>query len=242
MKLLCTTLVLMSAAFCGCQSGLYKVSTSEDNKRIDESVRYNVTHIDNCFIRDNGVSPDGILYDENSIPIFITEGRSNKKPANPSWSGWLWMCSLGIFPMCQSEYMTQDITVKSPIGEKSGSYRIDAKLWHGWIPILVGYPGSADERDANPKLPNRRLERIGRERLVKNLVSQFSFSEYRAYAKKKNTNRKAELKRIAEAKAKINSFLAKGQYEEATKFYTLVSLKKEGSLDCDKSTWDEMKK
>lgn len=155
----------------GCQSGLYKVSTSEDDKKIDDSVRYYEIErsgdsfvVD--FIKDKGSSPDGILYDEERMPVLITEGRSDKEPDKPGWSGVLWMFTLGIFPMCQSEYMTQEMTVESPIGKKTGSYRVDAKRWGGWIPLFVGYPGIADERDAEAKLPNARLEGVGKDRLV----------------------------------------------------------------------------
>ena len=152
------TIALISASFCGCQSGLYKISTSEDDKKIDGSVRYyDVAQFDDCFIKDNGASPDGILYDENNIPVRITEGQSNRKPDKSGWSGVLWMFSLGLFPMCESEYMTQHIWVESPICQKSGSYRIEAKRWHGWIPLFIGYPGLADDRDANAKLPNLRV-------------------------------------------------------------------------------------
>ena len=45
----------------------------------------------------------------------------------------------------------------------------------------------------------------------------------------------------ASQREKINSFLAKEQYEEAIKFFNLVSLKKEGSLDSDKKIWNELK-
>lgn len=178
-----TLAMLVVMLSCGCQSGLYKVSTSEDNKQIDEHVCYYAVDDDSfgggagSFIKDNGSSPDGVLYDEDRMPIQVIEGRSVMEPDKPGWSGVLWMFSLGIFPMCQSEYMTQEITVKSPIGEKTGSYRIDARRWAGWIPLFIGYPALADERDAAAKLPNRRLESVGRNRLVKNLVGEFSYKD-----------------------------------------------------------------
>lgn len=242
-----TLAVFAVMLICGCQSGLYKISTSEDNKKVDESVRYYDVDADSfergvgSFIKDNGSSPDGVLYDEDSMPIQIVEGRSDKEPDKPGLSGVLWLFSLGMFPMCESEYMTQEITVKSPIGEKTGSYRIDAKRWAGWIPLFVGYPASADERDAEAKLPNRRLEGVGKNRLIKNLVGEFSYKDYVAFAKKENVNRKSELVRIAESQARINELLAKNQYDEAARLLDSASKRRVGSLDSDTETWNRTK-
>lgn len=227
----------------GCRSGLYKISTSEDGKKIDESVPYYRVEPSSAasFIKDNGTSPDGILYDEERMPIEISEGRSHREPDKPGWSGVLWMFSLGIFPMCQSEYMAQEITVKSPIGEKTGVYRVDAKRWSGWIPLFVGYPSSADERDADAKLPNQRLEGIGKDRLVKNLIGEFSYKDYAMFAKKENSIRKSELKRMAESESKINKLLAKNQYDEARKLWDTDFGERVGSLDSDTATWNRLK-
>ena len=238
-----TLAVLAVMLIFGCRSGLYKISTSEDGKKIDESVQYYRVEPSSAanFIKDNGASPDGILYDEERMPIEISEGRSHREPDKPGWSGVLWMFSLGIFPMCQNEYMAQEITVKSPIGEKTGMYRVDAKRWSGWIPLFVGYPSSADERDADAKLPNQRLEGIGKERLVKNLVGEFYYKDYVTFAKKENAIRKSELKRIAESESKINELVAKNQYDEAKKLWDTDFGKRVGSFDSDTETWNRLK-
>lgn len=242
MKLSYTSLVLISTVLCGCQSGLYKVSTSEDDKKTDKSVRYyTLPPYIYSFIKDDGASPDGILYDEDWMPVLITEVDNFIGSGKSGWSDYLWMFSIGLFPKCQSEYMTRYITVKTPIGEKSGSYRIDAKLWHGWIPILVGFPGSADERDANPKLPNRRIENIARERLVKNLVGQFSFKEYVAFAKRKNGERKAEIARIKAVSEKVDNFLAKNRFSEAETLITDESKSCSATQECDAKSWADMR-
>lgn len=239
--------IAVSALISGCQSGLYKVTTSEDDKSVDNSIRYYEVakgkgSFAADFMKDGGSSPDGILYDEERMPVEIVEGRNEKFPDKPGWSGVLWLFTVGIWPMCHSEYMTQDITVKSPIGEKTGSYRVDAKWWAGWFPIVIGYPSSADERSAEASLPNRRLEGVGRDRLVKSLVGEFSYNDYVTFAKKENANRKIELDRIAASKRKIDELVSKNQYDDAIALCDTDSKSRTGSLENDKETWHELKK
>ena len=235
-----TLAVFVVMAICGCQSGLYKVSTSEDGKKIDGSVRYYEITSDS-FLKECGRSADGLLYDEDRMPIRVVEGQSSMEPDKPGWSGVLWMFSLGIFPMCQSECMKQAVTVKSPIGERSGTYRVDAKRWSGWVPLFIGYPDVADERDSDARLPNQRLEGIGKDRLVKNLIGEFSYKDYVAFAKSKNGERKAEIARIKVASEKVDDLLAKNQFDDAITMIANESKPCSASLECDQKSWAGMR-
>lgn len=104
---------------CGCQSGLYRISTSEDRKELDSKMNYSAV---------SSLSTE-VEFDSSHMPVEIVHGRENRMPDEPGWSGVLWLFTLGIFPMVQTEYVTQEITVKTPIGVKSGSWRVDAKRW-----------------------------------------------------------------------------------------------------------------
>ena len=234
-------IVLVSATLYGCQSGLYKVSTSEDGKKLDESVRYYDIGSGTDFIKDNGASPDGILYDEEQMPIKIIEGRSDKKFNRSDWSILLNIFSLGLFPAFDGEYITKAITVKSPIGEKAGSYRVDAKRWVGWFPLFIGYPDFADERDDYAKLPNPRLESIGEHQLIKNLVGAFSYNEYVTYAKSKNGERKAEIDRVRSVSEKVTELLVKNKFDDAETLIAKESMPRSATQECDVKLWADMR-
>ncbi len=163
-----TIVTALACAVCGCQSGLYKISTSEDGKELDSKMNYSEV---------SSLSTE-TEFDLNQMPVEIVHGRENRIPDEPGVSGMLWLFTLGIFPMVQTEYVTQDITVKTPIGIKCGYWRVDAKKWCGWVPLFMGYSSSADERDADAKLPNPKMERKAKDVLVDSLAREFSYDSY----------------------------------------------------------------
>lgn len=243
MKIGAYSALIAIMAVCGCQSGLYKISTSEDGKKFDDSVRYcEIDSSADSFIKGNGSSPEGTLYDEDCMPIQIVDGRSDKHYFRPlgGWTGVLWMFSLGIFPICDGESVIQEISVKSPIGVKAGSYCVDARRWGGWIPIFIGYPAFADERDDDADLPNARIEQAARDRLVKSLVGEFSFTEYVAFAKKENTNRKTELARIQSVSENIDRLIGANKFDDAFVVIGKEAEARPGMLKCDEGKWLEM--
>ena len=227
-----TLTVIVIMLILGCQSGLYKVSTSEDGKEAKDCLDYRVvatiddkgkssqTTGDEVFMKDGGYSPDGILYDESQIPVEVSEGTPNHiSNKENGLANLLWVCTLGVVPYCSSEYMTQEIFVRTPLGGKTGTYRVDAKSWFGWIPIFVGYPSSADVRDANAKLPDARMEKIGRDRLVQGLVGQFDKKAWTSFAQAANQKRKAELagevKRVQALEEEIAALSKDRKFDEA---------------------------
>lgn len=243
MKIGAYSALIAIMAVCGCQSGLYKISTSEDGKKFDDSVRYcEIDSSADSFIKGNGSSPEGTLYDEDCMPIQIVDGRSDKHYFRPlgGWTGVLWMFSLGIFPICDGESVIQEISIKSPIGVKAGSYCVDARRWGGWIPIFIGYPAFADERDDDADLPNVRIEQAARDRLVKSLVGEFSFTEYVAFAKKENTNRKTELARIQSVSENIDRLIGANKFDDAFVVIGKEAEARPGMLKCDEGKWSEM--
>lgn len=245
------TVAIAVSVLMGCQSVAFKVSTSEDDKKVDEKARYyEISSGDESFIKDNGSSTDGVLYDEDCMPIRIVEGQSDKKAVEANWTALLCICSCFILPTCENGYMTREITVVSPIGKKTGSYRIDKDIWTGLIPI--GYCFRADERanychnkNDNPlkrieEKVNPRLQKVGRDRLVKQLVGEL-YGDYVVFAKRENEDRKVELKRIAASRSKINELVDKNCYDEAAALCEEDSRQRVGSLDDDKYMWEEIK-
>lgn len=235
-----------ASALCGCQSGAYKIATSADENTERSEIPYYKVGEGNSFVtgpmNEMVFMGDGdTVYDEDKMPILVVESEAEYSPDKPGWSGVLWLFSLGVFPMFSSEYMTQDVTVKTPIGEKTGSFRVDARWWGGWLPIFIGYPCLADERVAKAELPNSRVEEIGRNRLVEGLVKEFEFKDYVAFAKKQNASRKIELARIATSKTKIEEFVKQKKFAEAESLLAAESKSREGSLASDSETWDALK-
>ena len=162
-------------ALSGCQSGMYSSDVSVDRK--DDGVSdYTVVET---------LDLDVIEYPP-SMPVVV-ESRSTNQKGEHELNNWLWFFTLGIVPGVSSEATTYDVTVRTPIGEKSGTCTIEASSWMGWLPIFVPYPGIADERTWNPRLPNVTLEEKVRNQLVANLVSQFPKSEYANFVAKNNS-------------------------------------------------------
>ena len=222
--------LLLAGTGCGCQSGLYKISTSEDGKELDSKMNY-------CEVSMLSAEAE---FDSSQMPVEIVYGREKRKPDAPGMSRVLWLFSLGVFPMVQTEYVTQDITVKTPIGVKSGSWRVDAKRWIGWVPLFIGYPGCADKRDADAKLPNTQMERRAKDKLVDSIAREFSYDAYVNFANNKNNERKAECDHIAEVRQKINGLMAENKYDAAEQLRSKESVKRAGTWACDAAVWREL--
>lgn len=225
-------LIVVVDAVClmGCQSGMYKISTSEDDKSLGAQIDY--TEVDSLPRND---------YDSNQMPVEVIEGEIQKKHEEEGLSVVLCFFSLGIFPWFESSYETQDIEIKTPIGKKRGTWRIDAKRWTGWLPIFIGYPGIADERTPFPYLGNEKMEQKAKSRLVDSLVRQFSHEDYVAFAKTKKEERDAEVARIKAVSEKVDGLIAKDQFDDA---YTLIdneSKPHSATRECDKDAWAAMR-
>ena len=199
-------------ALAGCQSGMYSSDVSVDRK--DDGVSdYTVVE-----------TLDVIEYPQ-SMPVVI-ESKSTNQKGEHGLSNLLCFFTLGIVPGVSSEATTYDVTVRTPIGEQSGTCTIEASSWLGWLPIFVPYPGIADERTMHPRLPNETLEERVRNKLVANLVSQFPKSEYANFAAKNNSpelkaqraKEAAERERLAKERAEAERVrLAKEAAERAEK-------------------------
>lgn len=225
-------LIVIVAAVClmGCQSGMYKISTSEDDKSLGAQIDY--TEVD---------SLPKVDFDPSQMPVEVTEGAIQEEHDTPGSSAVLCFFTLGVIPYFNSDYETQDIEVKTPIGKKRGTWRIDAKKWSGWLPIFIGYPGIADERTPVPYLGNKKMEQKAKSRLVDSLVRQFSHEDYVAFAKTKKVERDVEVARIKAVSEKVDGLIAKDQFDDA---YTLIdneSKPHSATRECDKDAWAAMR-
>lgn len=156
----------------GCQSGMYSTDVSVGRRAGGVSDYTVVSSL-----------PDGDV--PASMPVVV-ESKSTTEKGDHSLNDLLWFLTLGVIPGISSEATVYDVMVRTPLGERSGTCTVEACSWFGWLPIFLPYPGFADERAPNPKLPNVKLERQTCDRLVANLVSQFSKEEYASYAAKNN--------------------------------------------------------
>ncbi len=224
-------LTASACLICGCQSGLYRITTSEDGKELDSKMNYSEV---------SSLSTE-VEFDQSRMPVEIVYGRENRMADEPGVSVMLCFFSLGIFPMVQTESVTQDITVKTPIGIKSGTWRVDAKRWTGWVPLFIGYPSSADERDADAKLPNPKMEQKAKDMVVDSLAREFSYDAYASFANKKNNERQAECDHIAEVRRKINDLMAENKYDAAEQLRSREAVKRSGTWACDAAIWQELK-
>ena len=184
MKHLAISTVAGLLVLAGCRSGMYSTDVSVE-RREGGVVDYTVVPS----------LPDGDV--SSSMPVVV-ESKSRTEKGSHAGNNLLWLVTLGIVPGVSSEATVCDVTVRTPLGERSGTCTVEASSWTGWLPIFLPYPGSADERVSNPKLPNAALEKKAQDRLVANLVSQFPKAEYASYAAKKNSPEEKS-KRVKEA-------------------------------------------
>lgn len=199
-------------ALAGCQSGMYSSNVSVEKNNAGVSDYTVVNSLDVTEL-------------SQSMPVIVESKPTHEKGAH-GLNNLLWLVTLGIVPGVSSEAMTYDVTVKTPLGEKSGTCKIEASSWMGWLPIFIPYPGMAEERTANPKLPNADIEGKVRDKLVSNLVSQFPRDEYARLVAKNNSpelkaqraKEAAERERLAKERAEAERVrLAKEAAERAEK-------------------------
>lgn len=199
-------------ALAGCQSGMYSSNVSVEKNNAGVSDYTVVNSLDVTEL-------------SQSMPVIVESKPTHEKGAH-GLNNLLWLVTLGIVPGVSSEAMTYDVTVKTPLGEKSGTCKIEASSWMGWLPIFIPYPGMAEERTANPKLPNADIEGRVRDKLVSNLVSQFPRDEYARLVAKNNSpelkaqraKEAAERERLAKERAEAERIrLAKEAVERAEK-------------------------
>ena len=199
-------------ALVGCQSGMYSTDVSVGRRAGGVSDYTVVSSL-----------PDGDV--PASMPVVV-ESKSTTEKGDHSLNDLLWFLTLGVVPGISSEATVYDVTVRTPLGERSGTCTVEASSWFGWLPIFLPYPGFADERAPNPKLPNVKLEWQTCDRLVANLVSQFSKEEYASYAAKNNSpemkakraQEAADRERVAKERAEAERIrLAKEAEERAEK-------------------------
>lgn len=162
-------------ALAGCQHGMYAYEVS---------VYRNKNGISDYTVVD---SLDVAEYPQ-SMPVVVKLTSMSQGTGGYDWRAAVSVLTLYTLPrIITSEMRQYDVTVKTPLGEKSGSYRVAVYSWIGWMPIFFPSFGNVAERTPNPQLPNADIECRVRDKLVANLVSQFSKKEYAEFAAKNNS-------------------------------------------------------
>lgn len=227
----------------GCQSGLYQIVTSEDDKELDDRMSYyeaKLVGTKSERVEFEPISSDS-LYDSQKMPICVVNGKSKCEPDKTGISSFGWLFTLGIIPMCESGFRMQEITVKTPLGDKNGWYRVDAKRWSGWLPIFIGYPGIADKRAADASVNGAAMSEmlsLARQSAVESLARQFSYDEYVSFAKKANAERGQEIVHIEEVTKHVNELIAKFDFATAERLCEKeLGVKRKGSVTGDAVTW-----
>lgn len=227
----------------GCQSGLYQIVTSEDDKELDDRMSYyeaKLVGTKSERVEFEPISSDS-LYDSQKMPICVVNGKSKCEPDKTGISSFGWLFTLGIIPMCESGFRMQEITVKTPLGDKNGWYRVDAKRWSGWLPIFIGYPGIADKRAADASVNGVGMSEmlsLARQSAVESLARQFSYDEYVSFAKKANAERGQEIVHIEEVTKHVNELIAKFDFATAERLCEKeLGVKRKGSVTGDAVTW-----
>ena len=212
----------------GCISGMYSSDISVSGK-------------------EGGVTSFSVVenIDENNYPEtmpVVVQSKSTNVKDNHVWNHLLWMCTIGIVPGIESETTTYDITVKTPLGEKSGKCSVSAGDWVGWLPLIMPYPAFADERISDyARLPNKKLEDAVQGQLITNLVSQFPSAEYSKFVNKKNDERKNEIAHIAQISKRIVSLIKEHRYDDAEQLHAKEAVTRVGSQKQDVYTWNALK-
>lgn len=227
----------------GCQSGMYSIRYSTDGNENGITKYVSVENVESVEFYDEmpiNVKWYGRAYGEGKDRI-TTSYKSYHRENYEAWNC-LWLISCGIIPYLSKESMTYDVTVTTPLGKKSGECTIEARQWMGWLPILLPYPGIAEERVASPKLPNHELAGKVKKQLVARLVSEFSPEEYATFAKNKNEARKEEIDRIAQISKQVDDLIAEKKFAKAKELLKTSSGFRDGSLPKDKVAFDQMRK
>lgn len=211
----------------GCMNSIYSSSVSVEKKE-GGIESYTIVAQNGKFVENATKQLYENNYEISSLPVYVTSKSSTKKVELGGISGMMWLFSLGIIPGVESGETLGEVSIKTPLGEKTGSYKVEAKGWAGWLPIFLPYPGLAEERvyGTSAKLPNEVFETKVREKLVGNLVSQFSKEEYASFIAKNNSPERkaqrakeaAERERLAKERAEAGRIRrAKEEAERAEK-------------------------
>ena len=235
-------ITLIGVLFCGCSSGLYKISLSEGGKTLDQRMCYKIVP----SLSDEEFDPHIMSVEVSSAKDYSNKtyyynGKLTNDSSELGISGWLCLLSLGVFPRFLTEHVDGNVIVNTPLGAKSGTWRVDAKTWYGWIPLFVAYPDFADKRVSTPVLPDPEIEALAQKTLVDSLVKQFSYDEYIKFASQKNKDRDIELSHIAAVKKSIGDLCAKHQYDEAEALLSKESVSRSGTFVRDTAMWTEVK-
>ena len=183
----------------GCRSGMYSINTDGKSDSNKDKLPYRIV---------DALDPKS--YSVDYLPVEVNVSKS--KGSDDSVA--LCCLTLGIIPAFYDDYENYRVMVQTPIGTKLGTGSIHAKSWVGWI-CLIPYPGAADFRSNDPKLPDRVMEEKLKDELVEQLVSQFSKEEYVSYVKDLNEKREKEAKRVEQKVHEIEAFISAGKFEEA---------------------------
>lgn len=177
----------------GCMNSIYSSSVSVEKKE-GGIESYTIVAQNGKFVENATKQLYENNYEISSLPVYVTSKSSTKKVELGGISGMMWLFSLGIIPGVESGETLGEVSIKTPLGEKTGSYKVEAKGWAGWLPIFLPYPGLAEERvyGTSAKLPNETIETRVREKLVGNLVSQFSKKEFDSYIADMNSPKMKE--------------------------------------------------
>lgn len=185
----------------GCRSGMYSIDTDGKSDSNKDKLPYRIV---------DALDPKS--YSVDYLPVEVNVSKS--KGSDDSVA--LCCLTLGIIPAFYDDYENYRVMVQTPIGTKLGTGSIHAKSWVGWI-CLIPYPGAADFRSNDPKLPDRVMEKQLQDQLVEQLVSQFSKEEYASYVKDLKEKREKEARRVEQKVHKIESLLTAGKFEDALK-------------------------
>ena len=164
---------------------------------------------------------------ENDVPTsmpVVVESKSRTVRLDRDWSGFLWFGTLGLVPFYTGKAKVCDVTVRTPLGERSGTCAVEENEFFGLLAFLF-IPCIADElyygdptRHANEvkwKEVRDGLEEDLMSQLEANLVSQFSKEEYASY-REKRARELAERARIEKERAEAKRIrLAKEAEERA---------------------------
>lgn len=195
--------ILVICLFFGCVRGKYHSNLSvapREGGVHDYSVVYTVGPVykglaDRWDVSDN-LEEIFKSYSSSTLPIVVdTKSETKNHEVKMGISRLFFMLTLGVIPIINADTTTGAVTIQTPLGTRSGWYDIENKEWLGWLPLFLPYPGGADQKFWGIRSEEEKVdvERNVRDRLVRNLVSQFSKEEFENnYARPKREAQKKE--------------------------------------------------
>lgn len=197
-----TLLTFVLFLLVGCRSGLYQIDVDRNVNNKNDGIGYRIV---------NELNPE--FYTEDYIPVVVDVKESD---IDKSVTEGFAILTLGIIPAFYDYYKTIDVTVKTPIGVRSGSGMVHAKEWVGWI-CLIPYPGFATERSESPYLPNSAIEEKAKDQIIESLLSHFSKADWVAFVRETKEAQSRELKRVQKKKEELELLVEEGMYEDVIK-------------------------